>query len=272
MRSREQLKAIADETLAVLAAGRYMAPSGAQRELDVARCVQATRVWEPDELDALVARRLATSGGGAPAIEVTQETTGQAARRLAARGPVAALNFASAVSPGGGFLRGAKAQEEDLCRCSALFACLEPRTGPYALNRGLGSNLYTDHMLHSPDVPFFRDDDHALLEAPVHVSVITSAAPCARGMSPAERRRLPEVLERRAAKVLALAAHEGHRRLILGAWGCGAFENDPAVVAEVFSRLLRGQLGLAFEQVTFAVWDRPPSRTNFDVFRKIVST
>jgi uncharacterized protein (TIGR02452 family) len=266
--SREQLKTIADETLAVLAAGRYTAPSGARRTLDVARCVAATRVWSPEQLDELVARRLATPGTGRPRVEVTPETTGQAARRLAAGGPVAALNFASALSPGGGFLRGAKAQEEDLCRCSALFACLEPRREPYELNRALGSELYTDHVLHSPDVPFFRDDAYALLEEPFHVSVITSAAPNAGGLSDRELRRVPELLERRAAKVLALAAHEGHRRLILGAWGCGAFRNDPALVAGIFSRLLGGALGSAFSEVTFAVYDRPPSRTNFEVFRR----
>ena len=45
-----------------------------------------------------------------------------------------------------------------------------------------------------------------------------------------------DVLQARARKVLQVAAHQGHRTLVLGAWGCGVFRNDPSVVAEAFAQ------------------------------------
>jgi uncharacterized protein (TIGR02452 family) len=263
------LRQLARETLSILDQGRYVAPSGRTVTLDLARCVEGTRLWTPDALALLVAAQEAAGGGGSPPrLEVTGETTAAAARRLAAEGPVLLLNFASAVSVGGGFLRGARAQEEDLCRGSALWVCLEPQRDYYGANRTAGTDLYTDHMIVSPDVPFFRDDARELLEAPWTASVVTAPAPCAIELDPAERAQLPAVFARRVACLLALAAALGHRRLVLGAWGCGAFENDPALVADAFARRLE-QLGGAagFEQVVFAVWDRSPEQRNLGAFR-----
>src|SRR6185312_12808515 len=90
---------------------------------------------------------------------------------------VVALNFASAKNPGGGFLGGAKAQEEDLCRCSALYTCQLTQSAYYEVNRATSSMLYTDNIIYSPDVPFFRDDRLQLLDEPFTVSIITAPAP-----------------------------------------------------------------------------------------------
>ena len=58
-------------------------------------------------------------------VQVTNETTLGASHRLVQHGlrPLA-LNFANGIHPGGGFLDGAKAQEEVLCRSSALYLTL----------------------------------------------------------------------------------------------------------------------------------------------------
>jgi uncharacterized protein (TIGR02452 family) len=85
------------------------------------------------------------------------------ARTIAARGTTPlVLNFASAKNPGGGFLNGARAQEESLARSSALYPCLR-KSGMYDHHRASGDCLYTDWMIVSPEVPVYRDDETGAL-------------------------------------------------------------------------------------------------------------
>ena len=106
---------------------------------------------------------------------MTGETTLAAAERLAEFRPLC-LNFASAKNPGGGLLSGSQTQEESLARSSGLYATLLPMTELYAYNRHLGTSLYSDYMIYSPDVPVFRSDSGLLLEVPYLASFITAPA------------------------------------------------------------------------------------------------
>jgi uncharacterized protein (TIGR02452 family) len=64
-----------------------------------------------------------------------------------------------------------------------------------------------------------------------------------------------------------VAAHHGHRVLVLGAWGCGVFQNDPHEVAAVFAELLASpKLERAFARVVFAVYDRSKAQENRRAF------
>jgi uncharacterized protein (TIGR02452 family) len=192
------LTGVAQETLAIVERGNYTAPSGQTVDVRAAvdAAVRGTVLYRPGSLDGPAAPRGVTDGAP-PRIEVTSETTTEAARRLVVverEAHVVALNFASARSPGGGFLGGAKAQEEDLARGSALYACQLPQRAYYDANRACDSMLYTDHLIYSPDVPFFRDDRNGLLEAPFLVSIITAPRPrrrrpWVRGTPPAMPRR-----------------------------------------------------------------------------------
>ena len=164
------------ETVAIVGAGTYVAPSGSTVSIrDAVRtAVGATVVIRPGESVA------ASAGPFETAFEVRNESTFAAARRLVGRfgpGRVAALNFASAKNPGGGFLSGAQAQEECLARASTLHACLAPQHVYYDANRACGSVLYTDHLIVSPGVPVFRDDADELLETPWAVTILTCPAP-----------------------------------------------------------------------------------------------
>lgn len=228
----------------------------------LARMRAGTRLYLPEEQRALTVR----PGRHRTLVEVTGESTLEAARRLAAEGgaaegerTVAALNFASARNPGGGVMKGSRAQEEDLARASALWAALARCPEFYAHHREHRDLLYSDRLIYAPSVPVFRADDGSWLPAPVPVTFLTSAAPNRAAMErgqPADLPRVPEVLAGRARGVLAVAAHHGTPRLVLGAWGCGVFGNDPAVVAGVFRDLLRGEFAGVFRQVVFAVRDR----------------
>lgn len=262
----------AQETVVILERGGYTAPSGRTVQVadGFARTVEGTVLYRPDELDALL-KRLPAGASAETRIEVTGETTLAAARRLCGEGTVPfALNFASAKNPGGGFLNGAHAQEEGLARSSGLYTSLLSAREFYDFHRAQRDLLYSDHMIYSPDVPVFRDDDGRLLEEPYDVAFLTSPAPNRGAIRDAETaERIPGVLRLRARKLLAVALANGHDRLVLGAWGCGVFRNDPAEVAEAFAEPLRpgGEFAGRFEHVVFAVWDTAkgaPSRTAFE--------
>jgi uncharacterized protein (TIGR02452 family) len=269
------LAEIARQTLAIIERGDYRTPSGAAVELRarIDAAVAGTRLYRPGDLDALLGARLPARAASPLRIEVTGETTGAAARRLlVAEGEarVAALNFASAKNPGGGFLGGAKAQEEDLARCSALYACQITQPVYYEANRAHASMLYTDHLIYSPDVPFFRDEALDLVEAPFHVSIVTAPAPNAGEAlrrDPRATEAIRETLRSRAGRVLAVLAAHGHRCVVLGAWGCGVFRNDPADVASAFAGWLESDaIRSAFERVVFAVYDRGAGQPNRRAF------
>lgn len=211
----------------------------------VADAVSGTRLHQPDEV-------LPEATPAAPVVDVTNESSLAACRRLGE--PVACLVFASARSPGGGFLNGAQAQEESIARGSALYPCQLAAGEFYERHRAERGLLYSDRVIHSPGVPVFRDDDDALLERPHLVSFLTAAAPNRAAVAREQPEHLDEVpatLARRARRVLAVAAAHGHRRLVLGAWGCGVFGNDAATVAAVFRDALDECPW--FDHVTFAV-------------------
>lgn len=146
-------------------------------------------------------------------ISVRNESTLTAARRLAEAGehPVA-LNFASAKHPGGGWLSGARAQEETLARASALVACIAGDS-MYARNAALGDALYTDDAIYSPGVPVFRDDAGMLLPEPYLCAFITAPAVNAGVVLERDRSRRAEVratMARRVARGLDIAALHEH--------------------------------------------------------------
>lgn len=203
-----------------------------------------------------------------PIIEVTNETTANAAARLIALGKdVVALNFASARNQGGGFLSGALAQEEALCRCSGLYACLKKKPIFYNENILCDNNYYTDNIMYSPKVPFFRDEHHFFLDKPFELSIITAPAPNLHGAQEIDKNIVNKILVNRMDKILQVAQSHGHKNIVLGAWGCGAFGNDPADVAELFKSALI--VLPAFEHVTFAVYDTREPPVVYETFKEI---
>ena len=59
----------------------------------------------------------------------------------------------------------------------------------------------------------------------------------------------------RITRSLAIAALHGHKRLVLGAWGCGVFGNDPEIVASAYAEELAGTYARVFDEIVFAVLD-----------------
>lgn len=203
-----------------------------------------------------------------PDISVTGETTGEAAQRLIESNyeDIVILNFASARRPGGGWLEGAKAQEEDLARCSALGYCLAIEEEFYKDNKENDSGLYTDGIVYSPMVPFFKDKYYNLLEVAYPISVITSPAPNVTKLKDDEKQLLGVTLKYRAKRILEVAAKHRHDIIVLGAWGCGVFGNDAEEVAKAFAYAL--EQVPAFKKVVFAVYDTRKDQPVLKAFQK----
>jgi uncharacterized protein (TIGR02452 family) len=250
--SRRTAAQHARETVAILRAGRYAAPTGRRIEFaeEIRRAAEGTVDYAPDHaLPRYVPAAHATR------YEVDNESTLAAARRLVRDGHrVCALNFASARHPGGGFLNGARAQEESLCRASGLYTCLTG-SGMYGHHAGLRGGFYTDYAVYSPNVPVIRDDDGDLLDPYYLCSFVTAPAVNLGASREARRSEVRAEMARRVRKVLAIAAGRGHDGVVLGAWGCGVFRNDPDEIAGLFREALGGEFHGAFARVAFAVLD-----------------
>ncbi len=247
---------LGEEAVIISKVGRYVGPAGqVDISAQVLSSLKKTTFYGHDHAHAP-----ASQGTHSTRIEVTNETTLSAHQRHLAKGyNVVSLNFASATHPGGGFLSGARAQEEYLCRSSALFVTIKD-SPMYAFHRDNWTPLYSDAMIYSGEVPVFRDDQHELLPAPYLAAFITSAAPMAKKVQPYDYPKLPGILMGRILKILSVAKAKGHDSLILGAWGCGAFGNDGHLVSDLFHRALTVEFAGAFKEVTFAIVDTSPEK------------
>ncbi|WP_297700146.1 TIGR02452 family protein [uncultured Fibrobacter sp.] len=217
-------------------------------------------------------------------IRVSKKRTFEAAEAYAGT-KVAVLNFASASSPGGGVEEGAGAQEESLCRCSTLFDCLSTKKmaelfyKPHRRNR---TPLHNDDCIYTPGVTVFKTDTvfPELRDESewFDVDVITCAAPnlryCSRSgdryvdnfseitVSDAE---LKQLHKQRLRRILDLAVMNKVESVVLGAFGCGAFRNDPRIVAEATVETI-ADYRYAFRNIEFAVYCRPEDDLNYRVF------
>lgn len=275
--SRNLRATLAEQTLRIVEDRGYVSAAGVRVDLSgaIANCFEATQMYGAEDIVQLIAEQRGQSGAvHCTSLDVVNETTlaGLVALLEEKDSPVAVLNFASAKNPGGGFLGGSQAQEESLARSSALYGSLTRAETFYRRHRASSSLLYSDAMILSPQCPVFRDDDGALLDIPRLAGFVTSAAPNAGAIAtnrPDELPLIEDTFIRRAEGVLALAAAHGYRRLVLGAWGCGVFRNDPAMVAAVFARHLKhGDWARRFERVRFSVLDTSRDAATFMAFER----
>lgn len=191
--------------------------------------------------------------------------------------PVLVLNLANPVNPGGGVWRGAKAQEEDLCRKSSLLLSLESRKAStyYDYNKSLHTYMGSDAIIFTPKVEIIRDENGELLDDTVVVAALTCAAPMVnRGKEGLSEEEYQDMVYKRIVGMLKCAAYFGYKHLVLGAWGCGAFGNDAHVISDLFYKALKelDYNGLRekdlFQRIDFAVLDRTAEQYNFKEFQR----
>ena len=213
------------------------------------------------ELKTYDAAPKAAGEGCVPTVKVIDQDSATAVleqgRGLASACDLAVLDFASFVDVAGNYDRGAWAQEQALCAESTLYHVLREQKAWYGQNRrrNINCDLYRNRGLVVPKVRFDREKYHS------YADVIVVAAPNAR-RAKAEYRvsdaALKAALRDRVRFVLAIADSLGHDKLVLGAYGCGAFGWDAQTVAEIFRAELATGTHVA-SQVTFAI-----PRTRYD--------
>ena len=198
-------------------------------------------------------------------------------------------NFASATEPGGGVISGASAQEECLCRCSSLYACInseEMQEKFYNPHREMQNFLYNDDIIYTPFVMVFKTDteDPELLPEDnwYKVNVVSCSAPDLRA-HPSSRvfikggdkarkltkRELQEIHERRLRRILDVAIMGKNDVVILGAFGCGAFKNNPRIVAAAAKKVIK-EYRHAFVTIEFAVYCSPWDSKNYQIFKRVL--
>jgi uncharacterized protein (TIGR02452 family) len=265
---------IAKDTLELIEKGFYRNNLGEliSIETEVESAIKNSQIFRPKDFPKIYSLKRNLSE---TQIKVTDETTLEAAKRVckedASNNPFV-LNFASAKNPGGGFLSGAQAQEESLARSSGIYPCLTANFEMYEFNRRVKSCFYSDYMIYSPKVVVFRNDDGSLLTKPYLVSILTSPAVNAgvvKQKEPEKVELIREISIERARKFLWLANEKRHQILILGAWGCGVFQNDPKMIAKMFVDLLNNEFRNCFEQVIFAVYDTSSKQRIFQDFKTV---
>ena len=261
MNNREKRKYIAEDTLKILEQGYFQSPNGQTISIkeEQAVAVENTLIYTPTMSDDLLSNRIKQPLAKPTIIKVNGETTLNATRQLLTEGyqDVICLNFASAKNPGGGFLGGSQAQEESIARSTGLYNCQMKAWDYYEVNRHTKSCMYTDNMIYSPTVPIIKDEEGTNLDSLTLASVITAPAVNFGVVKKREPHRIPEVeiiMKRRIAKVLAIALEHGHQAIVLGAWGCGVFQNDPKDIAPWFKEVINTQFKNEFAKIVFAVY------------------
>lgn len=197
--------------------------------------------------------------------EITSEQTVEALFRLKDLKDIGILNFASAKNPGGGFLNGAKAQEESLAISSGLYLTLLKNKQYYQENRKCGNMIYTDYAIYSPNVVFIRDKNFKLVKYPIMASILTMPAVNMGQIllkTPELKQKAEESMKSRMRKILHIFASKGNKNLILGAYGCGVFRNNPVLISKYWHQLLKDEkIETNFENIVFAIYDTSSNKT-----------
>lgn len=277
------LKEIAEETLMIVKQGYYILPGelledaqkNSGKRIDISegmkQSVDKSLLITPAQGEELLEKYEAKCK--APCISelikkktiVANFATVAAIRKLHQEGKdkIGVLNFASAKNPGGGFLNGAMAQEESLATSSTLYRSLVRHEEYYRENRAQKSMMYTNYGIYTPEVMFFRDEKFHLVEEPVKASVLTlPAVNMNQVLIKGESKELAETVMRRRMKLaLCIFAEQGAKHLVLGAYGCGVFGNDPCKVAMWWRELLEEGLGDCFDSIFHAVLSRIGGKT-----------
>jgi uncharacterized protein (TIGR02452 family) len=265
-------------------------PDGIYVPIDNTSVIERTRVYETVDNLPEDNKKYET------AFLVTEDDTFNVAERLLLENPnrrIGVLNMANKDHPGGGVKTGCSAQEEALSRRSNLMVGLETQKKTQKYHIPPVGGIY------SPGVQVFRKsgdgkNGYEFMEKPFEVGVVSVPAYDLR-LKTFDRQRLgikldatitPELLNKphslflkgtaeKIRNMLRTLAKEGHEEIVLSAFGCGAFKNNPKVVAGIFKDIFNEKEFLGrFKAVHFAILNSQSEtdQANVDEFTKVCKT
>lgn len=231
--------------------------------IEIEKSIRDTILYSPDVIDNSLKY---AKEKHIPNIEIDDIDTVSAVLKFTS-GKTAVLNFASYKNPGGMFIAGSRAQEECLCHESFLYNVLRRFRDTYYKKNSKNSNrsLYRDRALYTPNIIFMRNNRE------VYCDVINCASPnkgAAQDYHSVTDSENYKALESRIKFVLEIAQNQDVETLILGAFGCGVFKQDPKEVSDLFMRYLTTGM-YTFKKVIFAI--PKDNRKNYNIFRKTIS-
>lgn len=265
-----------DETLLDVLNGYYFTKEGKKVVFkDYREMVYGTKFYRDEICSNTLSR-----DSSFPVVEVIEKGTLEVVKSLIDKGEnPAVLNFASRKNPGGGVITGAGAQEESLFRCSNYFKSLyqfanyakhynlEKRPQSYPLDKNYGG-------IYSPNVTIYRgneDEGYPKLDCPWETNFIAVPAINSPSLVKDENDKywLEDTMENatknKIRTIYRIAVINGHKQLVLGAFGCGAFKNPPHHIAKLFNEVLHEEeFKSSFSHIVFAIIENQNSHKWFN--------
>lgn len=268
------------DTLQKIKNGKYISERGQETDLSaiLTKDIAERTIFVEKEIKTEATERFA-----ATKIKVVNDDCLNVAHKLISEGKKpCVLNMANRQMPGGGVRSGSGAQEESICRRSDYYRSIFTF---HEIGTEFGLKVNTEHSypmdrtyggIYTPDVTVFRSDErtgYALLDQPYKVSLVAVAA--INNPSLEEGRMnavLEEATKNKMRTILRLAYNNGHKTLVLGALGCGAFNNPPEQIADLFKQVLNeDEFKNIFEEIIFAILTRnmyTEDKGNYSIFKK----
>ena len=156
-------------------------------------------------------------------------------------------NFASDKRPGGGYVSGASAQKETLCR---LIPYLYPSLSKHI------NNPITDCVVVTPSICVMRNcsKKYAFIDPYPEVTVVSASAPRGGTKKFQDTSSYKNFVRKKLKLIFGATLSDGSRVLILGAWGCGVFQNNPRTMTELMFEACKRYRG-NYYSVVFSISD-----------------
>jgi uncharacterized protein (TIGR02452 family) len=227
--------------------------------MNLVEVYQDTLDYSKDLINSITTKHdfseISTSKSISKNIEVVNSDSVSALTEFSKTGKTAVLNMASYKRPGGGVINGARAQEECLFRCSNLGHVISTDFYP----------LQDDELLWTKDAVFFKDVNYGYMKD-VKVDVVTIAAI---NLNAQKVDNYEELTKNKIRLMLSIATKNNIDNIILGAWGCGVFGNEPSKMAKMFRDVINE--GYSFDNIIFAIInDHNSVGNNYNEFKNII--